>query len=263
LPHKTLGVDSGGRPGQARPIVAACAKDGKQDRRFTKLKYLKPLNANRDQATIRMVSPEIAHALSAMQPGTHGVLIYDSPENKRDVLFRHLSCGEHDSKLVYVCSEEKPEQIRDEMETFGIDVSGLGGKERLTVANYDEVYIGKDGRVDIPGIIDGFAKQAWGCQERGFRSFRASAEMSCFFRHGKVVELVEYEKALGKKFYFPGMGMCAYNVVEMQSAGCMDILMPLLRAHGLVILTGPKGDVILQSERIRPRQVEQAMQIRI
>ena len=87
--------------------------------------------------------------------------------------------------------------------------------------------------------------------------------MSCFFRHGKLVELVEYERALGKHFYFPGMGVCAFNVVEMQSAGCLDILMPLLEAHELVILTGPKGDVMLNSGRVERRHVEQAMQIRI
>jgi MEDS: MEthanogen/methylotroph, DcmR Sensory domain len=209
-----------------------------------------------------MISPEIAHALKTMEPGTHGVLIYDSNENKRDVLFSHLRYGQEDSKLVYVCSEEKPEQITDEMKTHGIDVGGLKAKDRLTISNYDEVYIGRDGSVDIPNIIDGFAKLAWGCSRGGLR-MRASAEMSCFFRRGKLVELVEYENALGKRFYFPGMGMCAYNVVEMQSAGCLDMLMPLLRAHGPVILTGPKGGVVMESERVRPTQVEQVLHVRI
>jgi len=209
-----------------------------------------------------MVSPEIAHALNVMQPGTHTVLIYDSRENKRNILFSHLRNGLADSRLVYVCSEERPEQIRREMQDDGIDVEGLEGRERLTISNYDEVYI-KNGGVDIPEIIDGFAKLAWNSTHRGLKSLRATAEMSCFFRQGKVVELVEYEKALGKKFHFPGMGVCAYDVIEMQSAGCLDILMPLLRAHGLVILTGPKGEVMLEPEAVQTRRVEQALQITI
>lgn len=209
-----------------------------------------------------MVSPEVAHALNVMQPGTHAVLIYDSRENKRNILFRHLRNGLADSRLVYVCSDERPEQIRREMQDDEIDVDGLEGRERLTVSNYDEVYI-KDGTVDIPGIIDGFAKLAWSSMHQGLKSLRAAGEMSCFFRQGKVVELVEYEKALGKRFHFPGMGVCAYDVIEMQSAGCLDILMPLLRAHGLVILTGPRGEVMLEPDAVQTRRVEQALQITI
>jgi hypothetical protein len=210
-----------------------------------------------------MLSPEVAHVLQAMEPGTHGVVVYDSLENKRDVLFSHLSCGRGDSKMVYVCSEERPEKIRDEMETSGIDVRGLAGRDMLTISNYDDVYIRKDGTVDIPGIIGGFAKLAWDCASHGLRGMRACAEMSCFFRRGKVVELVEYERALGKHFYFPGMGMCAYNVLEMQSAGSLDVLMPLLRAHGLVILTGPRGNAVLKPEGVSAGRVEKVMQVRI
>ncbi len=209
-----------------------------------------------------MVSPEIAHALNVIEPGAHAVVIYDSKENKRDILFSHLRNGLADSRLVYVCSQETPEQIRGAMQGDGIDAESLEGKERLTIANYDQVYI-KNGTVDIPGIIDGFAKLAWASTRQGFRGLRATAEMSCFFTHGKAVELVAYENALGKRFHFPGMGVCAFDVIEMQSAGCLDILMPLLRAHGLVILTGPRGDVMLQPEQVQTRRVEQALEIRI
>jgi len=209
-----------------------------------------------------MVSPEIAHALKVMQPGAHSVLIYDSKENKRDVLFSHLRSGLADSKLVYVCSQERPEQIRRAMQDSGIDAEGLERRDRLTISNYDQVYI-KNGTVDTPGIIDGFARLAWASTHQGFRSMRAAGEMSCFFTHGKVVELIEYENALGKSFHFPGMGLCAYDVIEMQSSGCLDILMPLLRAHGLVILTGPRGEVILEPEQVQTRRVEKALEIRI
>jgi hypothetical protein len=209
-----------------------------------------------------MVSPEIAHALNVMEPGAHAVVIYDSKENKRDILFNHLRNGLADSRLVYVCSQETPEGIRRAMQDGGIDAESLEGRERLTISNYDQVYI-KDGSVDIPGIIDGFAKLAWASTRQGFRGLRATAEMSCFFTHGKVVELVEYENALGKRFHFPGMGVCAFDVLEMQSAGCLDVLMPLLRAHGLVILTGPRGDVMLAPEQVQTRRVEQALEIRI
>lgn len=59
-----------------------------------------------------MLSPETGHALNTMEPGTHGALIYDSPEHERDVIFSHPSNFQKDSKLVYVGSEERPEQIQ-------------------------------------------------------------------------------------------------------------------------------------------------------
>lgn len=207
--------------------------------------------------------PDVADHLRAVQPASHSVLIYDSRENKREVLFNHLRVGESDSKLIYVCSEEEPEEIREAMRSDSIDVKRLEREKRLDVPTYDEVYIGKDGSVDVKKIIEGFARQAFECRRHGLQSMRAAAEMSCFFTRGKVVELLEYEKALGRQFHFPGIGLCAYNVLEMQAAGCLDTLMPLLRAHGLVILTGPRGASVLRSDRVEERHVEQAMEIRI
>ena len=33
---------------------------------------------------------DVATAIREMPSGTHAVLVYDSPENKRDVLFAHM-----------------------------------------------------------------------------------------------------------------------------------------------------------------------------
>lgn len=209
-----------------------------------------------------MISPEVAHALNVMQPGTHTILVYDSPENKHDVLFTHLKYGQADSKLAYVCSEETPGQVTEEMRNDGMDVSSLQKEGRLSVANYDEVYI-KNGRVDIQGVIDHFSKLSWAALNQGMRSLRATAEMSCFIQQDKMVELAHYEHALGKQFPFPAMGICAFNVLEMQRAGYVDRLMPLLMEHGKVILTGPKGSSVLESDKVKDTHVEKVMHVRI
>ncbi|MDG7006126.1 MAG: MEDS domain-containing protein, partial [Nitrososphaerota archaeon] len=212
---------------------------------------------------VRMRFPEVAEHLVSVMPGSHNVLIYDSRESKREVLFNHLKVGEPDSKLVYVCSEERPETIREAMGMQGIDVERLERERRLDVPGYEEVYIAKDGTVDVKKIVDGFAYQAFDSKRHGLKGIRAAAEMSCFFKRGKVVELIEYERALGTRFHFPGAGLCAYNVLEMQAAGCLDTLMPLLRAHGSVILTGPRGAVVLQADRAQQRDVERTLDIKI
>ena len=209
-----------------------------------------------------MLYPEVARALNTMQPGTHAILVYDSPENKRDVLFAHLKYGQSDAKLAYVCSEEKPVEVRGEMTREGLDVDGLERKGRLSIANYDDVYI-KNGQFDINGVIDHFSKLAWGCSRQGLKGLRASAEMSCFVHEKRMVELAEYEHALGRKFPFPAIGVCAFNVLELQKAGYLDRLMPLLMEHGTVILTGPKGSSVLNSDRVKDTHVEKVFHVRI
>ncbi|HUH82907.1 MAG TPA: MEDS domain-containing protein [Nitrososphaerales archaeon] len=205
-----------------------------------------------------MSHSQVAEAVRGMPTGTHAVLVYDSQKNKRDVLFDHLKLGVKTNGLVYACSEESPGEIRRELADEGVDVGGLEGKGVLSVKNYDDVYI-VDGEVNIPQIISGFSSLAWGYQRQGLEGIRASAEMSCFFHERKVGELVEYEKALHREFSFPGRGICAYNLTEMVNSGGLELLWPILRAHKLVIMTGPNGSFAMEPEGVTKGDVEGTM----
>jgi hypothetical protein len=200
----------------------------------------------------------VTKAVREMPSGTHAVLVYDSSENKRDVLFNHLRMGVDTDGLVYACSEESPQSIRSELESSGVDVDVLEQRGILSVRNYDEVYIVK-GEVDIPRIIGGFSDLAWKYNHIGLNGVRAAAEMSCFFRNRKVEELVAYEKALHRKFNFPGKGICGYNLVEMGNAESLDVLWPILKAHALVIMTGPHGSFALEPEKVTNDVIEGTM----
>jgi len=203
---------------------------------------------------------EIDDALEGMASGTHAMLVYDSLENKREVLFRHLRMGMNREGLVYACSEEAPQQIRKGLESSGVDVAGLEAKGTLMVKNYDEVYI-VNGRVDSPKIIDGFSRLAWGYARKGMEGIRAVGEMSCFLREQKVSELLQYERALHRNLSFPGKGICAYNLVEMETSGNLDALWPILKAHSLVIMTGPHGSFALEPEKIQEADLETVLGI--
>jgi hypothetical protein len=205
-----------------------------------------------------MPPSEITAALEEMPSGTHAVLVYDSLENKRDVLFRHLKMGMNREGLIYGCSEEAPQEIRQGLESSGVDVGRLEAKGTLMVKNYDEVYI-VNGRVDSPKIVDGFSKLAWGYARKGMEGVRAAGEMSCFLREHKVSELLQYERALHQEFSFPGKGICAYDLVEMDTSGNLDALWPILKAHSLVIMTGPKGSFALKPEKIKESDLEAAL----
>jgi hypothetical protein len=209
-----------------------------------------------------MISPEVAETLREITPGTHAVLIYDSLENKHDVAFNHLRYGIGDAELAYVCSEEDPAQIRQEMKDFGMDVDVLERKKRLNVAKYESIYFNK-GHVYIPSILAHFSSSASKATEQGLSGLRAVGEMSCFIRHNKIDEMMDYEQALQRKFSFPAMGLCAYNVLEMASTGNLDTLMPLLRAHGTIILTGPNGSAVLKPDAVKKEHVEQVMMVSV
>jgi hypothetical protein len=204
-----------------------------------------------------VISRDVQKELDGIVPGTHAVLVYDSEERKEDVLFTHLKLGREYDGLIYACSEETPAQAEASMKRFGLDVERREKEGTLAVKNYDEVYI-VDGRVDSPAVIKGFSDMAYDYSNRGY-GMRAAAEMSCFFDHGLVDELVSYERDLHRKFSFPAMGLCGYNMVKMYNSGNLDVLWPVLRAHGLVIMTGPGGSFALKPEEIETGDIEKTM----
>ena len=204
-----------------------------------------------------MVSPDVLKALDGLPPGTHAMLVYDTRERKEEVLFEHLKlAGKYDG-AVYVCSEETPDEAEVSMKRFGIDVDEHQREGTLQVKNYDQVYI-VNGKVDSPAIIKGFSDLAYDYTFRGL-AMRAAAEMTCFFRRRKVNELVGYENDLHRKFSFPAFGICGFNLIEMTNSNNLEVLWPIIRAHGVVIMTGPGGSFILPPEEVKAKDVEKTM----
>jgi len=153
-------------------------------------------------------------------------------------------------------------QIREEMIHFGLDANTVKGRERLAIANYDDVYI-VNGAVDIPGIIGRFAKMVDSYKALGLNGLRAAAEMSCFFQKSRVEELIAYEVALHRKLSFAAKGICAYNILEMGRSGSLDLVMNLVRAHDPVIFGSPNGYLFVKPEKVEKKHVGMVMQVPI
>lgn len=208
-----------------------------------------------------MLSSEISEFLSDFRCTTHAVLFYDSQANKQEVLFNHLKNGELGNQgLAYVCSDESPQQVRNEMKKFGIDVDGLRLRNRLVINNYDSVYI-VNGEVNNVKIGEQFKDLAEKYRMSGLDGMRASAEMSCFLHHNKVKEMMEYEQFMHRKLSLPAEGICAYNIRELAQYNQLGIIMPLVRAHDPVIMTGPNQSLLLEPDRVEEKQVEETMKI--
>jgi len=185
------------------------------------------------------------------------MLVYDTKERKEDVLFTQLRLAGKYDVGVYVCSEESPCEAETSMKRFGMGVEERKKNGTLVVKNYDQVYIVNE-KVDSSAIIKGFSHLAlmYSCMGYGVR---AAAEMSCFFKTGKADELVTYENDLHRKLSFPALGICGYNLFDMYNSHSIDVLWPIIRAHGTVIMTGPGGSFVLPPEEIRAKDVEKTM----
>jgi DcmR-like sensory protein len=204
-----------------------------------------------------MVTRDVLRVLDGLAPGRHAMLVYDTKDRKEEVLFSHLKlAGQYDG-AVYVCSEESPLEARSDMKKFGIDVEKREKEGTLMVKNYDQVYIVND-EVDSPNIIKGFSDLAFDYSDRGY-GMRAAAEMSCFFKTWKLDELVGYENDLHRKFSFPAFGICGFNLLDMYQTNTMDVLWPIIKAHGTVIMTGPGGSFALPPEEVESKNVEKTM----
>lgn len=185
------------------------------------------------------VSEKVSHFISELRPTSHAIFVYESSEAKRNILFTYLKVGlENGEAAAYVAAEEPPSQIREAMNRFGIDVEKFEKAGALRVYQYTEVYI-VDGKFNALRTIGLWNKMFNEALTKGFRGLRVTGEMSCFFKHGMVQELLEYEKALHRILDVPMIAVCAYNSKLLnQTRDPVNLYTELVRAHGTVLFTG-------------------------
>lgn len=209
-----------------------------------------------------MVSLEVVRTLSEMKPGNHVVLIYDSAENRRDILTAHMKLGVPDARLAYVCSEETPDQVEAWMRGAGMDVENLRREDRLTIDSYENVYF-KNGRPDVPWIIGYFSHLALCSRRQGLNGgVRVAGEMTWFLRNRMIEELLTLERRLHRTFSFPAAGVWAYDLTELSNSGHLETLLRLLHAQNPVIFAGPKGAAVLGPNKTNEKDADELIQVR-
>ncbi|MFQ5758961.1 MAG: MEDS domain-containing protein [Candidatus Bathyarchaeia archaeon] len=184
--------------------------------------------------------------LEKLEASDHGIFFYRTPEKKRRVLFNFLKAGlDRDEGAVYVAGDEAPRMIRKAMLNFGLDVKGLEREGLLKIVNYDGWYL-VDGKVEISNITALWKKAYEESLERGLKGLHVCGEMGCFFRHNLVEELVEYERALGRRLKISMAALCSYSL------DCIGLLKgnsfyDLIKSHGHVVSPGFAGTVKFES----------------
>jgi len=182
---------------------------------------------------------KLIRILNKMKPRDHVILFYDSLKSKHNTLFAYFEDGlNRGEAAIYVCSEESPDEIRNAMTNYGLDVNEYEKRGALQIFDYKDIYI-KDGEFKIDDLTATWNKLYDDALSRGFKGLRVTGETSCFFKHNLVQDLIEYEKALHSVIDIPMTAICAYNAdILSDIEKPIEIYSELVRAHGKVLFTG-------------------------
>lgn len=179
---------------------------------------------------------KLGRILKRLKPRDHVILIYESTESKQNALFSYIQSGLlQDEGVVYVCCEQTPDTIREELNKFGIDASKYEHNGALRIVPYTEVYI-RDGKFNQDLVMDFWRESYDMVMERGFRGLRVAGETACFAWHNMIEELLDYEEALHRILDIPMIALCAYNSnVLSEIDRPIDVYSELVKDHGQVI----------------------------
>jgi hypothetical protein len=191
-----------------------------------------------------MEKDEILQFARQMKPKDHVIMFHSNREDKHQVLFTYLKAGlDQGEAAAYIASEETPDDVREAMRRFGIDVDELERRGALRVIDWRDWYI-VGGKFSIAETLERWKKLHDEVTAKGFKGLRVTGETACFFRERMVKELVEYEQALHRVLEVPMAAICVYNseVVANERGG--ELYLDLIKAHGTVIIVGPEGGVV-------------------
>jgi len=187
---------------------------------------------------------EILNFVKTMHAKDHAILFYANRRDKREVLFTYLKAGlDAGEATVYVASDESAHEIGRAMEDFGVNVEQLERTHALRIVDYREWYI-IGGEFNIGRIFSLWEKSLREALARGFRGLRVAGEMSCFFRHHMLNELVVYERALHRELEMPMEAICAYDdsvvLRGIEEDRYLRLYLDLITAHGTILFVGPQ-----------------------
>jgi hypothetical protein len=185
------------------------------------------------------VPEKVINFMKKLRPTNHVIFVYDSAEAKKKVLFNYINIGlKNDEAAAYVASDVSPNRIREDMKRFGIKVNEYEKKQALHILRYEDIYI-IDGKFNLATTVALWKRLYNEALENGFKGLRVTGEVSCFFKHGLVQQLIEYEKALHTVLDIPMIAICAYDAKMLnETRDPVNVYNELVKAHGAVVFTG-------------------------
>ena len=203
-----------------------------------------------------MEKSEILEFVKQMKAKDHVIMFYSTLEDKHKVLFTYLKAGlDAGEAAAYVASQESLDEVREAMKKFGVDVDRFERSGALRVIDYKDRYI-IGGRFNASKAKELLKERYDEAVAKGFKGLRITGEMACFFNHGMVKELVEYEKSMRKVFEIPVTGICAYDTNLVANEGRGGLYLDLIKAHSTVVFAGPEAGLVKSRSEVMASGLE-------
>jgi signal transduction histidine kinase len=171
----------------------------------------------------------------------HFAIIYDNHQEQLDFIVPFLRMGlERGEKSVFIFDDNSPHTVMAAMERYGVDVAAAVATGALAIITKHDAYL-KNGDFDPDWMIDFLIQAIEDAKKEGFRSVRASGEMTWALgpagtAHGR---LLEYECKLNSFFSGYDMGgICQYNRRRFRP----ETLMHVIHTHPKIVFRGELCD---------------------
>jgi len=177
-------------------------------------------------------TPLIA-ALERLGPHDHLCSIYESPEDHYAVAIPFIRIGlDRGEKCIYIADDGTVSDVRQAMESEGIDVDHATASKALVLATKEQAYL-EHGSFD-PDWMFSFWKEATQLAiSEGFSALRATGETEWVLRGGRGLERwMEYESRLTHTLSESNCSaLCQYN----RRLFPPELILDVIRTHPMVI----------------------------
>ena len=177
-------------------------------------------------------TPLIA-ALERLGPHDHLCSIYESPEDHYAVAIPFIRIGlDRGEKCIYIADDGTVGDVRQAMESEGIDVDRASASKALVLATKEQAYL-EHGSFD-PDWMFSFWKEATQLAiSEGFSALRATGETEWVLRGGRGLERwMEYESRLTHTLSESNCSaLCQYN----RRLFPPELILDVIRTHPMVI----------------------------
>jgi hypothetical protein len=205
---------------------------------------------------------DVSGFIQSIETYNHIILFYDSYETRNRIVYDYLSDGLRQGKgIVYISSEETPDQVEKRLKSHGVEVEPNLRSGNITIHTCDKWYI-ENGKMEPLRIISHWNNELNRLSSMGL-GMRAYGDVACFFTHDKVRELLRYEYSLHKVLTMPMDVVCGYNLKTIVDKGYTDMIMPLVRAHGKAVFTAEGGSMVLEPQDVEESDLEKLLDLEI
>lgn len=203
----------------------------------------------------RLVNVSPTEYVRDIRGGEHGVMFYTSKEDMRKIHFAFVKSGlENSWGVVYAAPGSYSNELRKEMENYGIDVNKYEEDGSLVIQKGEEIY--KD---PVKPDLEFHKKKANDVinyfLNRGKKGLRLATDLTSFFLpHGLYISLFDVEHLFKPRMDLPLTVICAYDAAIIPAVMDLDITFFYKRinkewrkfvdAHSFAIYTAKGKDII-------------------